>query len=64
MLEPETMEPWVMNVLKINPIYYIVSGYRDAFIYHIPFWEHPVYTGYFWSVTLVVLYWGVVSLQN
>lgn len=55
---PETMEPWVINVLKINPIYYIVSGYRDAFIYHIPFWEHPVYTGYFWSVTLVVFVLG------
>lgn len=27
-------------VLKINPMYYIVNGYRDSFINHIWFWEN------------------------
>jgi teichoic acid transport system permease protein len=51
---PDNMEPWVVTVLKLNPMYYIVSGYRESFIYHIGFWEHPVYTTYFWGVAVTV----------
>lgn len=56
---PDTMEPWVLSILKFNPMYYIVSGYRDCFIYRIPFWEHPIYSLYFWGVTIVVLIVGL-----
>lgn len=51
---PDNMEPWVVTALKLNPMYYIVSGYRESFIYHIGFWEHPVYTTYFWGVAVTV----------
>ena len=31
----------IATILKLNPIYYIVTGYRDALIDKIAFWEHP-----------------------
>ncbi|WP_321531227.1 ABC transporter permease [uncultured Desulfuromonas sp.] len=46
--------------LKLNPFFYIVQGYRDSFIHHVWFWQHPVYTVYYWAVTLVVFVSGAL----
>lgn len=45
---------WAITILKLNPMYYVVSGYRDAFINKIGFWENPGLTVYFWAVTIVI----------
>ena len=45
---------WAVTVLKLNPMYYVVSGYRDAMINKVGFWEHPLLTVWFWGVTVVV----------
>lgn len=42
------------SIMKLNPVYYIIQGYRDAVFYKIPFWEHPYLTLYFWGVVLVL----------
>jgi len=34
--------------IKLNPMYYLVQGYRDSFINFVPFWHHPYLTIYFW----------------
>lgn len=44
----------MIKVFKLNPMYYIVSGYRDAFINKMWFFEHPFQTLYFWTVTIIV----------
>ena len=49
---------WAVAILKLNPMYYIVNGYRDALINKIGFWEHPGMTVYFWALTLVLLFVG------
>lgn len=49
---------WLINILKLNPMYYIVSGYRDAMINKIWFWEKPGLTIYYWALCLIVLYVG------
>lgn len=46
-------------LLKLNPMYYIVSGYRDCFVYKTWFWEHPALTVYFWVFTLLMYVFGV-----
>lgn len=51
---PENIQFW----LKLNPAYYIVQGYRDSFINFIPFWEHAIYTIYFWVFSLLMLLTG------
>lgn len=43
-------EGTVRMVLRLNPFYYIVEGYRDCFITHVGFWRHPGLTLYFWCV--------------
>lgn len=51
---PENVQFWI----KLNPFYYIVQGYRDSFIYFVPFWEHSLYTIYFWVFTIFALLAG------
>jgi ABC-type polysaccharide/polyol phosphate export permease len=36
----------------LNPIYYIIQGYRDSLIEHVWFWQHPVVAGYYWIVAV------------
>ncbi len=35
-------------LLKLNPSWYIVQGYRDSLIYGIPFWNRPSAAAIFW----------------
>ena len=51
---PDIMEPWVVTVLKINPLYYIINGYRTCFTKQEVFWNHPALTVYFWVFTAAV----------
>jgi homopolymeric O-antigen transport system permease protein len=50
----------VQFVLKLNPMFYIVQGYRDSFIYFVPFWHHWQMTLYYWAVTLFVFTLGAI----
>lgn len=50
--------PLLSKVFKLNPVYYIVSGYRDAMLGDIWFWERPLWTLYFWIVTTVLFVLG------
>ena len=46
--------PTLGIIMKLNPIYYIVQGYRDSFFGQKWFWSHPVMTLYFWSVVFLL----------
>ncbi len=50
--------------LKLNPIYYIVEGFRDSFIYQKWFWEHPLLTVYFWGLTLLLWIFGTIVFKR
>lgn len=50
----------VQALLKLNPMFYIVQGYRDSFIYFVPFYEHWQMTLYFWGITGVIFIAGAV----
>lgn len=43
---------------KLNPMHYIINGYRDSFINGIPFWNDLSGTIYFWAVTISLLWFG------
>ena len=51
--------PTIIKVLKLNPMYYVVSGFRDALLYKKWVWEKPFWTLYFWGVTLILFLIGV-----
>jgi lipopolysaccharide transport system permease protein/teichoic acid transport system permease protein len=60
----ETIPERYQWILKLNPMYYIVSGYRDSIINKIFFWERPLETLYFWSVTFVFMALGIVVFKK
>ena len=54
----EQMPAGIRRVLQLNPMYYIVQGYRDSLIEHTWFWDHLDTTLYFWGFTLVCFVLG------
>ena len=56
--------PWIVTVLKLNPFYYIVAGYRDSILTGNWFWERPTLTVYFWVVTLVIGFAGLMVFKR
>lgn len=51
-------------ILKLNPMYYIVEGYRDSMIYHKWFFTEPKMTLYFWAFTLIMLFIGCTVFKK
>lgn len=45
-------------LFKLNPMYYVVEGYRNALIYKEWFWNNSFYTVYAWIVAIVLLLLG------
>ena len=50
--------------LKLNPVYYIIQGYRDSFISFVPFWQHSLYTLYFWMIAGSLLLIGALIFKR
>lgn len=44
---------WALTILKLNPMYYIAMGYRDAMMNKMWFWQRFDQTVYFWLITVV-----------
>ncbi len=51
-------------LLKLNPMFYIVMGYRDCVMYRIWFWEKPYMTLYYWDVCLFFLFTGAIVFKR
>jgi len=58
------MPPKIQILFKLNPMFYIVQGYRESFIYFHPFWTHPRQTIYFWGVTVIIIVIGALIFQR
>lgn len=56
--------PLMMKLFKLNPLYYIVSGYRDAMLSKVWFWDHWGWTFYFWVVTAAMFVIGAVVFKR
>jgi lipopolysaccharide transport system permease protein/teichoic acid transport system permease protein len=62
--ELRIMPPQAQAFLKLNPMFYIVQGYRESFIYFSPFWRHPYQTVYFWVVAGAILVGGALVFKK
>ena len=49
---------WAMNIFRLNPMYYVVNGYRDCYMHGQWVTDHLGMTIYFWIFVLVV---GLIS---
>ena len=51
-------------LIKLNPVDYIIEGYRNSMIYHKWFWEDMTTTLYFWTVTGVIFVIGGLTFRR
>ena len=49
---------------QLNPLFYLVSGYRDSLLYQVPFWDHKLGTMYFWGITMIFFFSGVFVFRR
>lgn len=47
-----TLPDWLERIVKCNPIYYVVLGYRDCFFYHKGMGAYTWSMAWFWGITL------------
>jgi lipopolysaccharide transport system permease protein/teichoic acid transport system permease protein len=57
---PERLQPYI----KLNPMFYIVQGYRESFLYGIGFWHHPLQTLWFWFFSGAMFVFGALVFQK
>lgn len=53
------LSPKLLKIFKLNPVYYIVDGFRDSLLAGVGFWEKPMWTMYFWLFVIIVFSIGV-----
>jgi len=51
-------------LMKLNPLFYIVNGYRDSLLYGKGFWQHPALTLYFWTLCVIMLILGIIVFKK
>ncbi len=56
--------PKIKILFKLNPMNYIVEGYRSALIDKMWFWENFYSTAYFWILTLVLFALGALVFKR
>ncbi len=59
-----SISPKIIFILKLNPMYYIVLGYRDAMINNVWFWERPGLTLYYWCFTVAMFIIGTTVFRK
>ena len=57
-------QPVVQFILKLNPVFYIVNGYRSALFEKTWFWEDFYSTMYFWIITAVIFGIGALIFKR
>ena len=63
---------WNMNmvpekyhwIIELNPMVYIIEGYRNSMIYNTWFWEDINMTLYFWATTLTIFFVGGFTFKK
>lgn len=58
------LPPVLQTVFKLNPLYYIVFGYREALIDKVWFWDNLDMTIYFWALTACIFGVGTLIFKR
>lgn len=62
---PDTIAiPWLKTFLHLNPVTYLVSGFRNVFINKIWFWEQPKRLSYFIIEVIILFLLGLWSYKK
>lgn len=55
----ENLPEPLQTFMRLNPVYYIVEGYRESFILGVGFWEKPIEVIWFWGSAILLLSIGI-----
>lgn len=63
---------WQSNIIPnkwlwffmLNPMYYVISGYRDSLLFKVSMLQHMGYAAYFWIVVLVLFRFGTTIFKR
>ncbi len=53
-----------VKYLKLNPLYYIIEGYRDSLFNEVWFWDKPNLSLYFWGLSISIFLIGIVFYKK
>lgn len=54
MWDVSILSPKLALIMKINPVYYIVNGFRDSLLEKVWFWDRPEWTICFWAMVIIL----------
>ena len=60
----QDLMPKLDKVMKLNPVYYVVSGFRDSLLVKQWFWERPVWSMVFWTTIILLFVFGYKVFQK
>ena len=58
------LSPKIRWIMYINPMFYIVQGYREALINHVWFFEMPYQTTAFWLLVIGMIGFGMIIFNK
>ncbi|WP_035736657.1 ABC transporter permease [Francisella philomiragia] len=61
---PEKVPERFRFLLDLNPMVYIIQGFRDSFVQHIWFWERPASTLVFLIILSLILLFGATTFKK
>jgi len=60
----EVLPRYLQIIFKLNPVFYVVDGFRMALLDKMWFWEHFYSTAYFWIFTVVCFLLGALIFKR
>ncbi|WP_192986729.1 ABC transporter permease [Carnobacterium mobile] len=57
-IQSRNFPDWLVHALQLNPVYYIINGFRESFLSHAWFWQKPTLALIFWGIILTILLVG------
>ena len=55
---PDSLPEKFSFVFKLNPLYYVIEGYRESLLYNYGLWYHGKQMVYFWTVSILMFLYG------
>lgn len=63
-IQDKIQNPLLLKVFQLNPLFYVVTGYRDSLLGKIGLWEHWQWGIYFWVLTALLFVVGTVIFKR
>ncbi len=56
--------PKLDTIMKLNPVYYVVNGFRDSLLVKVWLWQRPKWTLVFWITVIIIYVFGYKVFQR